>query len=351
MCRSVSPLLSALLALAACGSPGEGEPATKSGERVAPEGRAPTPAKGEPGGAPIAEPPQAGEPPSPTVAEGEPGKTKAAEAGAPAAEPPTPATVKDWWCLCYARSIGDGQEPLTACRSSQAECANLQRRVAKGGRGIVARSLSHGCALVSAAHPGDVLGTPEAWSPSRRPGAWLSTGACLFADDEGADALDDAGAGEDEEGDVSAFEEASMEKLSKTESIGPLKLGMTTAEVLQAVGEPRSKDERWEEPATGDFLEIWHHSEGLTLSLKSSDADSPLHLSGISIEAPSKLKTARGVGLGTSRAETKRIYADVMQEDDETMSDVIVLGSYYWGMFLGFEGSGVATIYFGDGAE
>jgi len=348
MCRSATQLLSLVFMLAACGSSGDVQPAaTAKGKSVEQAAQSAPPTKGAANGAPIVEAPQAGGPEAPTPAKGDAGET-VPKLEVEAATEPAP-TAKDWWCLCYARSVGDGQEPLTACRSSQSECTKLQRRVAKGGRGIVAKSLRHGCALVSAVHPGDVLGTPEAWSPSRRPGAWLSTGACLFSDDDGADVGDDAG--DDDDADVNAFEEAGMEVLSKTEFIGPLKLGMTTKEALQAVGEPATKDEREEEPATGDFLEIWHYPEGLTLIFKASAADSPLHIGGISIEPPSKLKTARGVGLGTSRDEVKRIYADVVPEDDETMSDVIVLGSYYWGMFLGFEGSGVATIYFGDGAE
>ena len=75
------------------------------------------------------------------------------------------------------------------------------------------------------------------------------------------------------------------------------------------------------------------------------------HVGGIAIQAPSPLKTARGLGLGTSRVETLRLYKDLLSPYSEENEDVIVAGSLYGGMFFGFEGAGVATIYFGSGAE
>ncbi|MCB9707059.1 MAG: hypothetical protein H6711_34780 [Myxococcales bacterium] len=256
------------------------------------------------------------------------------------------AAAKTWWCLCYARTAGDAAEPLTACRSSESECRALQKRVKRGGRGIVAGSLSRGCIDISAAHPGDALGGREVWEASRRPGAWLSAGACRI--DDGGD-VDDA---RDDGGDADEADElARMEKVLSTESLGPLKPGMSAAEVIAAVGEPTKREKIWEEGATGSFVQTWRYDQGLQLEMISETRKGPQSVSGITIAAPSTYKTARGVGLGTPREEAAKIYRDVLEEAIADNEENLTAGSLYGGLFMAFEGAGVATIYLGRGAE
>ena len=49
----------------------------------------------------------------------------------------------NWWCVCYSRTAAVEAEPLTACRATEAECHALERAVAAGKPGMLARSLTH----------------------------------------------------------------------------------------------------------------------------------------------------------------------------------------------------------------
>ena len=72
---------------------------------------------------------------------------------------------------------------MTACRATEAECHALERAVRQGNKGMVSRSLSRPCLELKAAHPGDVHGGRGLWSPSKKPGSWLSVGFCRLPGD------------------------------------------------------------------------------------------------------------------------------------------------------------------------
>ncbi|MEZ4380785.1 MAG: hypothetical protein R3A79_05530 [Nannocystaceae bacterium] len=248
-----------------------------------------------------------------------------------------------WSCLCYARAVGDGAEPVTACRSSASDCAALQRRVGRGGRGIVKGSLQRGCTEVVAAHPGDALGGREAWQPSSRAGAWLSLGTCQLGAGEPGDAPDLS----PEE----AADEAKLREVLDHDAIGPLRHGMPEAEAIAALGEPKERGEPYEEAATGDFVKTLRFADGVSLDLLGDTRRGPWRVGGISIEAPSKLKTSRGVGLGTPREEALAAYKDVLCEDMGDNEENVIAGSLYGGLTFAFAGAGVDTMYLGRGAE
>jgi hypothetical protein len=280
-----------------------------------------------------------------------PAPERAAEPSAAAADvgvAPSDEPTQTWSCLCYARVVGDGQEPVSACRASASECTALQRRVARGGRGIVKGSLTRPCTEVIAAHPGDALGGRELWTPSSRPGAWLSLGSCHVG---GGDPRADEVGDDPELSAEEARDEARMDKIYETESIGPLRPGMSDAEVVAAVGEPKERGEAYEEAATGDYVQTWRYADGLSVDLLGDSRRGPWHVGGISIAPPSKLKTARGVGLGTPREEAIRAYKDLLSEDVADNEENVVAGSLYGGLFMAFAGAGVDTIYLGRGAE
>ncbi|MCA9660442.1 MAG: hypothetical protein KC486_19010, partial [Myxococcales bacterium] len=197
--------------------------------------------------------------------------------------------------------------------------------------------------------PGDALGGREAWQPSRRPGAWMSLGSCRVGAAE-APGVGESG-DEPELSEEEARDEARMTKVFDAESIGPLRPGMSDAEVVAAVGEPKARGEAYEEAATGDYVRTWTYDEGLRVDLLGDTRRGPWHVGGISIEAPSKLRTARGIGLGAPREEAIRVYADVLSDEIADNEENVVAGSIYGGLFMSFAGAGVDTIYLGRGAE
>jgi hypothetical protein len=298
---------------------------------------------------------EAGVPAPASDGEGSPsGAGSPSEAGGVAAEVTGDAAAeaaRPWFCLCYDRKLPTGDEPLTACRESEAECHGLERRVAKGGRGIVKGSMLRSCAKITAVRPGEALGTVDDWTASRRPGAWIALGRCLLPEGDAAAAAAAAMVDEDEIEEERQI--ANGGKILETESLGGITWGMSDKEAIAKLGEPAERDEVWEEPATGDFVQSWTYADGLTLSMKGASLEGPQSVSGISLSAPSTLKTAGGLGIGGSRADAIRLYRELLVSapDPEAKDEEMVAGSYYGGLFISFEGGSVSSLYLGSNGE
>jgi hypothetical protein len=99
------------------------------------------------------------------------------------AQPSTP--LKEWWCLCHRQQGAVGSEPVTECRELESQCRELQQRAHKDTDDIITGSLIQSCRSMTGDHPGDVAGTREQWQPSELPGAWVSGGSCLLAEQQG----------------------------------------------------------------------------------------------------------------------------------------------------------------------
>lgn len=284
----------------------------------------------------------------------EPAATREPEA-TPTPEPaisPTPAPSETrWHCLCYRRTIAGGEEPVTACRSTRDACTGLEARARAGGRGIVARSVMRACQEVRADHPGDLLGTRERWAASKVPGAWLSTGECLLA--AGSPAEDEPRSDADEEA-AGLAAEAAAERFYAGERIGGISIGMTSRALIQELGAPTRKSGREFAEYSGGYEERWEWAgKGLAVTMGSDDKRGPQSVLMVVIDAPSELKTQRGVGLGESADRVRKLYADVKaaESDDEIADEVFVAGSIYGGLFFMFEAGKVQTIVLGPSAE
>lgn len=142
-----------------------------------------------------------------------------------------------------------------------------------------------------------------------------------------------------------------------SETIGGLSLGATPASVEKLLGAPATKSPPQEMGATGEFVSDWHWTTGETLSMAGSTADAAPTVGSITLEAPSKLTTSRGVGIGTSRAEVETIYKQLLGvgrqegEPDTTSPEQLIIGSVYGGTFFQFTDGKVSRIFVGAGAE
>ncbi len=260
---------------------------------------------------------------------------------------PAPAPTSEWWCVCYQSEAEAGPQPATACRELESQCRELEKRIAKGGRGLVAGSLSHGCRALKGEHPGDVAGGRDKWQPSKLAGAWTSEGACL---------LEGAGTGS---GTTSGSEGGSEGQPNNfaflmSEAIGELRLGMEAVEITELLGQPKKKDEISESAATGEFTQSWEYPDiGITLDMTSASRRGGQSLGNIRASAPCELKTTRGVGIGSTREEVERAYGDVQdkQDSDPAITSRFVAGSIYNGLIFDFEDGKVSYMFMGVGAE
>lgn len=86
-------------------------------------------------------------------------------------------TAQRWWCACFHEDNGDGDQIVTGCRATRAQCARLEDAAAgSGSRTIIPASLVASCSEISG-EPATVLGG-DCWVPSARRGGWACPGAC-----------------------------------------------------------------------------------------------------------------------------------------------------------------------------
>ena len=243
--------------------------------------------------------------------------------------------VVRWWCICYSRKVETGSEPMTACRDREPACHGLEGAVAAGRSGMVARSLTHKCEVVTGAHPGDVYGGREAWQASKKAGGWLSVGVCrLPGEGEPVQAED----GPNPMGD---------------ERIGGLRYRMPAAELLGLLGEPSKRDRISFEGATGEYYHHWFYPEqGLKVAMSSSTRKGAQSIYRFWVRAPSSFTTRFGVGIGSSRKDVLKFYGKLrdlewLDGDDNSF----VAGSVYGGVFFTFTADKVSEIFVGASAE
>ena len=142
------------------------------------------------------------------------------------------------------------------------------------------------------------------------------------------------------------------------EPVGRPRLGADAAAVVAVLGEPESKSDVEEWAATGDFVSTWAWpAKGVSLDMAATSADGAPTLHSITLTPPSTLKTKRGIGIGSSRAETREAYkeylgaAHVLDEPLVDDAERLIVGSVYNGIFFQFADDKVVRIFVGAGAE
>ncbi|MCA9642525.1 MAG: hypothetical protein H6718_16195 [Polyangiaceae bacterium] len=143
----------------------------------------------------------------------------------------------------------------------------------------------------------------------------------------------------------------------KSESIGGFSSGTTSDDVISKLGEPDSRPARVEEGASGEFVVSWKwQAQGILLEMASPSADGPLSVRGLSIRAPSQLKTSKGIGIGASRADVERAYQGLgWKAGDDGIApqpNEFLIGTVYGGTRFRFDGDAkVESIEVGAWAE
>lgn len=289
-----------------------------------------------PAPSPSAKPVEAAPPPSAEPAQ------KAAPPEAPVAVAVDPAKSSVvWWCTCYARS---GGVPVTACRPDEAECRGLEKKAsAGGGSGIIPGSLTHVCREVRGDHPGDALGGREKWQPSKKPGAWISSGACQLPGP--ADAPPPPSEAKEEEGFA----------VLSSDSFGGVKIGQSIDEVQKLLGAPQKRDTSGEaSEATGLYYQSYSYTAlGLEVYFGSQERRGPWAVDALRAKAPCAFRTSRGVGIGDPRSAVEAAYGKDRDPDTEPTEDHFVAGSIYGGVMFDFDPKSklVTEIFFGAAAE
>ncbi len=138
------------------------------------------------------------------------------------------------------------------------------------------------------------------------------------------------------------------------EALGGLTRASNQDDVLAALGKPEKVAGPDEEMATGDILWTWDYpSKGISISMAETSGPSVLRLTSMSMQAPSKLKTKLGIGIGSPLSEVLTVYKDCIEDasmnyDEETH---LLVGSPYDGLWIGGTKGGNVTSLALGGAE
>ncbi len=135
------------------------------------------------------------------------------------------------------------------------------------------------------------------------------------------------------------------------EDIGGLRLSATEADLVKKLGKPKSKTKPQLEQGTGEHASSWTWADGFSATMTSAKAKGPFSPRLLMIAAPSKAKTSRGIGIGSTRAEVEKAYAGVIDREISNPT-MIVVGEAIGGLKLHFDDKGaVRSIALGSDAE
>ena len=139
-------------------------------------------------------------------------------------------------------------------------------------------------------------------------------------------------------------------QIMKEEHIGPLQLRKKFSEIIDTLGMPDIIEDPAEWAADNETHQTVKYIEkGIELDLI-IQSDSVKTVNMITIQAPCKFKTSRGIGIGSTYETVAERYEEYI---DKSMSGpkFIVCGSFYGGILISFEEHKVVSIFIGAAAE
>lgn len=141
-------------------------------------------------------------------------------------------------------------------------------------------------------------------------------------------------------------------ELVKEESLFVLNNAVTAMDVIKLIGEPEEKSEAAIWGSDGLEHQTWHYKAlGLELGFMEYDTNTQI-VDSIIISSPSKLRTIRGIGIGSTKSEILKAYENEINKEESDMdSDSIIAGTVYGGLIFKLENDRVATIFIGAAAE
>ncbi len=142
------------------------------------------------------------------------------------------------------------------------------------------------------------------------------------------------------------------DKLLDVEKIGPLRWDLPEADVIKALGTPQRKKAPEQEGATGMFVSTWTWPD-IDIEMAADQAKAPWKVRLVTLKAPtgpqargpSTYATARGIKLGSSRADVAAAYPKSDEGGDDP--NELLVGSPYGGLLFVFKDNVVAEMVLG----
>lgn len=141
-------------------------------------------------------------------------------------------------------------------------------------------------------------------------------------------------------------------ELMNNESLGKLKINMRARDVVSILGHPESKGRKNVWGSDGLYHQDWSYArQGILLGMASEKSDQDGKIFSIKITSPASLKTKRGIGIGDTYEQVRKIYQQYEDRENSIPSKTFVAGSIYGGLVFIFKNNRVTQIYLGSVAE
>jgi hypothetical protein len=136
------------------------------------------------------------------------------------------------------------------------------------------------------------------------------------------------------------------------EQIGKLHIGLSAKEIKQIITSQPTRGPEELMGADGQYHQEWKYSEaGVTLGMVSEKKGGLKTIGSMTITAPSKLQTQRGIGIGSSEAEVGKAYGSCRNAEESRPGELLVAGSIFGGVMFDFQQGKVSRIFIGAAAE
>lgn len=151
--------------------------------------------------------------------------------------------------------------------------------------------------------------------------------------------------------------------LMKEEHLGELRLSLPEQEIPKILSCRPKRGPEQQSWVDGAYHQVWSYPDcGVVLDMVSERKGGPKSIDGIEVTSPSKLKTLRGIGIGSSEKEAVEAYRRYQNLDtyiserekknkERKKGDDLVAGSVYGGLFFSFKNGRVSRIFIGAIAE
>jgi hypothetical protein len=139
------------------------------------------------------------------------------------------------------------------------------------------------------------------------------------------------------------------------EGLGEFKIDLGEKAVIKLLGDSKiTKGKTQLEGATGEYVQDWHCPDaGLRLLMSADSMNGPKKVRAITGSTKCKLATAKGIKIGSKRAEVVKVYGAF--EDKEGAASAgqgtFIAGSVYGGLIFRFAKGKVSEIFVGAAAE
>jgi hypothetical protein len=135
------------------------------------------------------------------------------------------------------------------------------------------------------------------------------------------------------------------------EQIGQLHLGLAAQKVKQIISGKAVLGQDQLMGADGLYHQEWKYPQaGISLDMTSEKQGGPKSIASITVTGPSKLKTQKGIGIGSSAAAVAKAYGRFRNKEDST-AERFVAGSNFGGVIFNFQQGKVSGIFIGAAAE